>query len=164
MSQTQTSEPLESSDKVRLLAIPPADVDRVWPIAEPMLARATDLTQKIDTRSLRGELLHGRMQLWIIADPGEVHASMVTTLRVFTSGWRTCQVLLVGGRGAHHWMDEMIGTLENYAMDEGCHAIEFASTPGTESTRLEGVTAGAGLQLPGYEEVERVYSKELQYG
>ena len=139
-----------SSSSVEIVLIPTEGVERLWPIAAPLLEKATKRTRKIDLSSLRECALDGSMQLWLAYDSEEdgVIASMATEIVTYTSGLKSARILLFGGLHLNRWAS-MIATVEKWALYEGCSTVEMVGR------------RGWGRVYPDYLPLEYWYSKEI---
>ncbi|MBE7196597.1 MAG: hypothetical protein INR70_02170 [Parafilimonas terrae] len=114
-----------------LTPVPADQVDAIWPVAEPWLARVcarreSDLT--LD--GLHTLCREGRGQLILIGPAGgDPVAAGVTQVREHADRSRSCWVLAVGGSGARAWRDTL-ALIENGARRLGCASVEFAGRAG----------------------------------
>ena len=72
--------------------IPPARVAHIWPQAEAALRVVTDFGSDIDMAKVLGELVAGRLALWLVG-----HGWVVTEVTINPDGKRTFWVLMAGG-------------------------------------------------------------------
>ncbi|MDP4005063.1 hypothetical protein [Methylobacterium sp. NEAU K] len=114
-----------------LTPVPADQVEVVWAVAAPWLARVcarreSDLT--LD--GLRAMCCAGQGQLVLIgpADGAPVAAG-VTQVREHADRTRSCWVLAVGGAGARAWRDTL-ALIEAGARRLGCASVEFAGRSG----------------------------------
>ncbi|MEG9528374.1 MAG: hypothetical protein MIL41_21835 [Hyphomicrobiales bacterium] len=114
-----------------LTPVPADQVDAIWPVAEPWLARVcarreSDLT--LD--GLRALCRAGQGQLILIGRAGAAPiAAGVTQVREHADRTRSCWVLAVGGSGARAWRDTLT-LIEAGARRLGCASVEFAGRSG----------------------------------
>ena len=139
-----------SSLSVECVLIPSDGVDRVWQIAAPLLEKATKRTRKIDLASLRRCAEDGSMQIWLAYDTeeGEVLAAAATEMVTYVSGMKSARILLLGGLHLNRW-SQVIATIENWALSEGCSTIEIVGRRGWGRVYRE------------YSPLEHWYSKEI---
>ncbi len=155
MQQAEPIESTASSFKVRVLAIAPDQVQRIWPMAEPCLAKATRLSPKIDTDDIYQEcvLPQGSMRLWLAVEDetAHVYAALVTDLCVYHTGWKVARILACGGERLWRWKQSGDDAITAYAKAEGCDAIEIVGKDFWEHV------------FSGFVEIERVFSRELNH-
>lgn len=114
-----------------LTPVPADQVDAIWPVTEPWLARVcarpeSDLT----LGGLREMCRAGQGQLVLIGPPGgPPMAAGVTQVRQHQDDTRSCWVLAVGGVGARAWRDTL-ALIEAGARRLGCASVEFAGRSG----------------------------------
>lgn len=114
-----------------LTPVPADQVDAIWPVAEPWLARVcarpeSDLT--LD--GLRAMCRAGQGQLILIGPAGSAPvAAGVTQVREHADRTRSCWVLAVGGSGRREWLDTL-PFIEATARAIGCRTVEFAGRSG----------------------------------
>lgn len=92
------------------------------------------------------------MQLWIAIDKGVQAAAMTEITQPYTV--KCCRVLFLGGRDMARWFDELMGAIEHWARENGCHSMEAVGRPGWKKI-------GAPL---GYRQTHIVMQKELHNG
>lgn len=152
MLQAQPAESTASfsKDDVKLLAIPPSEVGRVWRIAQEQLALAVSWSRKVDLAEMRERLASGFGQLWMVWAPQQerVLCTFVVELIEYPSGWKTARVVLLGGGSLESWR-HLLGDVEAWARAEGCHAVEIVGRKGWQRV------------FPDYEHCETVIAKEL---
>jgi len=114
-----------------LTPVPADQVDAIWPVAEPWLARVcarpeSDLT----VEGLRALCRSSQGQLVLIGPAdGPPVAAGVTQVRENADQTRSCWVLAVGGAGARAWRDTL-ALIEAGARRLGCASVEFAGRSG----------------------------------
>ncbi len=139
-----------SLSSVELWLIPEDSVDMMWPVLEPLLAKATARTPKVDTESILYEAGVGICQLWVFFDKEEQEclAAFVTSIHLYPSNYKTIKILCLGGKDMHRWK-HLISGIEEWGVKEGCTAVEIVGRPGW------------GKIYPDYVETERTFSKEI---
>ena len=151
MQQAQQRESTELFSKAEFVAIPPEGVPKLWHMAEPLLAKATALSTKIDTQDFEQQFLLGQMQLWLAAGAKEVYAALATEVVIFPSGWKVCRVMACGGDHLWRWKQRADEEITAYAIAEGCDAVEIVGMDFWENV------------FPGFEKIETVFSKRLPH-
>lgn len=119
---------MSSSPTAKLLCVAPADVERAWPLAGPLIRRAIERTDLSDMHDVESALFTGAMLLWLAARDSKVDAIAVTQL-VKVGQRKACIIVICSGRGREHWL-HLIGGLEDYARAEGCWKTRIYGRPG----------------------------------
>ena len=114
-----------------LTPVPADQVDAIWPVAEPWLARVCARPESnLTVESLRALCQANQGQLVLIGPAdGPPVAAGVTQVREHADQTRSCWVLAVGGAGARAWRDT-IALIEAGARRLGCVSVEFAGRSG----------------------------------
>lgn len=142
-----------TADAPHMLAVPPAEVDRVWHLVAPILARAILRTRKITLEDAHELCTVGACQLWVVWFPqegedGEALGALMTDIQAYPSGWRVARIFVLAGEEFARWSHLLID-IEAWAVAEGCQALEMIGRKGW------------GRVFPEYRPIEYVYSKEL---
>ena len=142
--------PSRSLSSVELWRIPEDSVDALWPMLEPLLEKATNRTPKVNTESILYEASVGVCQLWVFYDrnESEILAAFATHICMYPSDYKTIKILCLGGKELKKWK-HLISGIEDWALEEGCSAVEIVGRPGW------------GKVYPDYIETERTFSKEI---
>ena len=138
------------SSSAEIVLIPEEGVSMVWSIAAPLLKKGVDRTKKISLNSLHDSMCEGMMQLWLAYDPDDkqVLAACATEIVNYESGYRTVRILILGGFDVNRWSG-CIATIEEWALYEGCDAVEIAGR------------AGWGRIYEDYRPIEHWFAKEI---
>lgn len=140
----------ESGAHIRLVGMPAADVDAVWPLVEPLIAAATARSRgKEDAESIRAGLRTRELQLWIAAWRDAIMALAVTEI-VRHPRKTCCRIRICTGRGRQAWQHHL-ATIERWARANGCQAMELVARPGWSRV----------LARHGYETTHLFCEKEL---
>lgn len=111
-----------------LTGIPSAEIDAVWPLAEPLIAAACRRGGNKDTADdFRAGLNARDLQLWLAWD-GEIVALAVTEI-VCHPRKRCCRIRICTGRARAGWQ-HYLPVIENWAEAQGCAAMELIARPG----------------------------------
>lgn len=112
----------------RLIGIPSAEIDAVWPLAEPLIAGACRRGRHKDAPDdIRRALKACDLQLWLAWD-GAIAALAVT--QIATHPRKTCcRIRICTGRERRSW-EAHIATIEAWAKAQGCAAMELIARPG----------------------------------
>jgi hypothetical protein len=116
---------------VILTPVPADQVDAIWPVAEPWLARVCARPESdLNVESLHALCRAGQGQLVLIGPAGGPPvAAGVTQVRQHADDTRSCWVLAVGGTGRREWLDSL-PLIEAGARRLGCASVEFAGRSG----------------------------------
>lgn len=114
-----------------LTPVPADQVDVIWPVAEPWLARVCERPESdLTLDGLRTLCRSSQGQLVLIGPAGgDPVAAGVTQVRQHADTSRSCWVLAVGGAGARAWRDTL-SLIEAGARRLGCASVEFAGRSG----------------------------------
>jgi len=118
-----------------LRGIQPAELDRFWPVAAPLLARG--LTHGTGYRwtlpALRWSIAENRRYLWLTW-PG-ADCAVITQIEEYPAA-KVLQILWVCGRLPRSWRS-ILGTLERWAEAKGCSEVETGGRFGWERQLAE---------------------------
>ena len=137
---------------MRIVFIPAADAEPVWPLVEGWIARVCERDGKYRPDDVLARCRDGRAQLWVAWDADApkpcARAAIVTQVQRFPR--RTeAEIWLVGGEDRKRWVCPVLETLEAWARAQGCVAIEAVGRPGWRD------------DLPGWRRDLVIYRKEL---
>jgi len=137
-------------------AISADNLEAVWPVAEPILRRATDTTNgRYSTDDLKQQVEKGNALLWVVLDgEGKIVAASSGVIRSYPR----MKALLwhhLAGDGIREWGPQLSAQVENVARQCGCERVEFAGRSGW------GRLLGRILEGHGYETAFVAYEKVL---
>lgn len=121
---------------MHLVQCPPDALDKVWPLAGSMIARAVEYTDgatSLDQQ--RAAILKGDKQLWLVIDNenkeirNKVVAAGITSLQLNADETKTANIELFGGENMNDWFDQK-DSFEKWAKTEGCHDIRLWARKG----------------------------------
>ena len=130
-----------------LVCVPPADVEKVWPIVGPMLRRAIERTGLSDFSECQSALFCGAHLLWLAIENKTIKG-IATTQLVKANERKSCIIVACSGEDFREWLP-LIGGIEKYATEEGC-----------QSMRIFG-RSGWSRVLDGYRSQFSILEKEL---
>jgi len=111
-----------------LIGIPAADIDAVWPLAEPLIAAACRRGGNKDgADDIRAGLNERDLQLWLAWD-GDIVALAVTEIACHPRK-RCCRIRICAGRDRQDWQ-HYLPVIERWAKVRGCAAMELIARPG----------------------------------
>jgi hypothetical protein len=112
----------------RLIGIPSAEIDAVWPLVEPQIAAACRRGRGKETSDdIRRALKARDQQLWLAWD-GAIAAVAVTQI-VRHPRKTCCRIRICAGRKLPSWQ-AYIAAIEAWARAQGCAAMELIARPG----------------------------------
>lgn len=112
---------------IKLVAIPPASIEAIWPRLDAVYDEACKHSYGTLTKEgVKARALTGDCTIWIAADSTdtEVTASCVTSAVEFMGGLRVLAVELLGGKVKYDIFD-FRATLERRAKEIGCTSVVF---------------------------------------
>lgn len=126
------------------------DIDFVWPMAMPLLAKATvRFNNKMELEDIYHAIKRDVMQLWVIHDGEDVLVVGVTELIDYYNS-RSCRCLVLGGGGYPDFIP-MLKEVEQWAISEGCEHMEVVGRRGWVRA----------LKDDGYDEFAAIIGKRL---
>jgi hypothetical protein len=106
--------------RVRLAMVPEHMISAIWPVALPFLKAAEEEGSLQAVNDWLGDCINGKAQLWVVvSDVDTVEGAGVTRL-VGAPGGKLC---IIEAFGAKRGNDELLGTVERWAKDEGCNMM-----------------------------------------
>jgi hypothetical protein len=115
---------------VDLLCVDPPLVAGIWPHTREMVKRGMSRAADGDFERTERELFAGLRQLWLVWNGTAIEAVVVTQLTTI-SGKKFCVIVACNGHGMKRWL-HLISGLEQFAKDEGCHAMRIIGRRGWE--------------------------------
>ena len=124
VEKESTSETLlETGLSCNAVLVLPDEIETFWPQVKDQLARCTPHSEgELEPEDFKAFLTEGEMQLWLAIDDGELLASMVTQVVTYPRK-RILRIIAIGGGEMERWIHFLSG-LENWAMEQGCTALE----------------------------------------
>ena len=133
--------------------IPSHRLDEVWEDCKPYVEMGNNKSQEeMNVDDIYKKLIESEMQLWIIFNEGKEIHSVFTTQIITYPRKTTCRIVTLGGEGLDDWVDQLLDTLEEWAIEQGCVAMETCCRKGFTKK----------LERFGYEQTYTVLGKELQ--
>jgi hypothetical protein len=96
-------------------------------------------------------LSQARMQLWLIFNDNKEIVSVLTTEIIEYPQKTMCRIVTLGGKDLDIWVEEWLDTIEAWALEKGCVAMETVCRKGFIKK----------LERFGYENAYTVLVKEL---
>lgn len=105
------------------------EIESVWADVRPWIEAACARNLgKYDALDIKAGLLRGEDQLWIWKSP-TAFAVGITRLVNYPKQ-RVCTIRIVTGTNAAEWQKEAMQTIERWAKENGCAAMELCARPG----------------------------------
>ena len=132
--------------------IPSARVPEIWVLCKDYVEMGNNKSyEEMNLDDIYEKLLNAEMQLWVIFDENSNIQSVLTTEIVIYPRKKTCRIVTLGGKGLDDWCEEVLETIEQWAIDNDCVAMETACRKGFIKK----------LEKYGYEHAYTVLGKEL---
>ena len=113
------------------LFVPPEMVPQVWAYILPHIeAAAVHCEGELEPEDFYPDLVSGEMQLWLVLKGTEVAATVITQIIPYPRK-KILRILCLGGKQMRDWYF-LFDQIENYAILEGCVAIEAWARKGFE--------------------------------
>jgi hypothetical protein len=118
-----------------LRGIQPAELDRFWPIAAPLLARGLKhgAGYRWTLPALRRSIAENRRHLWLTWPGGE--CAVITGIEDYPAA-KVLQILWVCGRLPENWR-AIVASLERWGEERGCTEVETGGRFGWERKLAE---------------------------
>lgn len=109
---------------MKLVHIPPENIEDIWGLAEKEISRAISASGNRTTLEEQKELLKGaERQLWFVWDTS---LQAIVTTKVFRG---VCTIELCAGHDMGAWL-HLLETIEDWAQSEGCREVELLGRAG----------------------------------
>ena len=117
--------------KTELVNFTKEEVEKVWPLAETLVAKACATNGGFDAKHILEFLKQGAMQLWMAIDENnKVICCCVTEIREYPN-FKVCDLRITTGEQFERW----VGFMDNickWAKRNGCKKMEVFARPGWE--------------------------------
>ncbi len=114
----------EAAAKFKVRGIPAPVLDRFWPLAEPYIKRALDHTRgEFTPADIKAYCKDRVIQLWLVSENERVIAAATTEIITYPRN-KHCRVVTLGGSRAVEWTQLLFATLDEWAKEQGCDAME----------------------------------------
>lgn len=115
-------------DPANFFPVLPDQIQNARPHLEPWLARFDEVTRLVTPEDVFAQAARGDSQLWTYYD-GEFRGVLAT--RIFrTSVGKICNLWVCIGDDVEWLIAGVYSTLEMWARDNGCYAMEIIGRPG----------------------------------
>ncbi len=107
----------------------PKDLDLIWPYVAPMLERALAyFDDRLSINDIYDGIETGSRQLFIIVRAGKLLAAVTTSILIYPRK-KIFSIDFLAGKDMKAWFHGFF-LLKNYAIGNGCSAIEIHGRPG----------------------------------
>ena len=132
--------------------IPSERIDEVWLECEPYIEMGNGKSRdEMSVMDIYARLSEARMQLWLVFDDNKEIISVLTTEIIEYPRKTMCRIVTLGGQDLDLWAEQLLETLEEWALENGCVAMETVCRKGFIKK----------LERFGYENAYTVLVKEL---
>tara|TARA_R110000796_G_scaffold80454_1_gene178149 strand:+ start:1134 stop:1562 length:429 start_codon:yes stop_codon:yes gene_type:complete len=137
---------------IYISGILPKYLPKVWEDCEPYIEMGNNKSRdEMSTFDIYHKIEDGSMQLWVLSDDNTEIVSVLTTEIVEYPRKTTCRIVTLGGKDLDLWVADWLETLEAWALEKGCVAMETCCRKGFIKK----------LERFGYENTYTVLGKEL---
>jgi len=137
---------------LHISGIPSDRINEVWEKCEPYIEMGNGKSRdEMSVMDIYARLSEARMQLWLIFDDDKEIISVLTTEIIEYPRKTTCRIVTLGGQDLDLWVEELLETLEEWALEKNCVAMETVCRKGFIKK----------LERFGYENAYTVLVKEL---
>ncbi len=113
--------------------VDPGYLDLIWDEASAVLGRSIKTAHgRYSMDHIAHEILSGEQHLWLVFDGDKNVTSALTTKFVSYPGKRLLAGQFLGGENIMLWRDQMLETLERWALDNDCDGMEMTGRRGFE--------------------------------
>ena len=137
---------------LHISGIPSDRINEVWEECEPYIAMGNGKSRdEMSVMDIYERLSQARMQLWLIFNDNKEIVSVLTTEIIEYPQKTMCRIVTLGGKDLDIWVEEWLDTIEAWALERGCVAMETVCRKGFIKK----------LERFGYENAYTVLVKEL---
>ena len=137
---------------LHISGIPSDRINEVWEECEPYIAMGNGKSRdEMSVMDIYERLSQARMQLWLIFNDNKEIVSVLTTEIIEYPHNTMCRIVTLGGKDLDIWVEEFLDTIEAWALEKGCVAMETVCRKGFIKK----------LERFGYENAYTVLVKEL---
>ena len=137
---------------LHISGIPSDRINEVWEECEPYIAMGNGKSRdEMSVMDIYERLSQARMQLWLIFNDNKEIISVLTTEIIEYPQKTMCRIVTLGGKDLDIWVEEWLDTIEAWALEKGCVAMETVCRKGFIKK----------LEKFGYENAYTVLVKEL---
>jgi len=123
-------QPVPATEPAASVRLPPLDeLARRWHEIEPLLLKATNITDCYTPVDVLRMSMAGRCGIWLCEHKGELLSVIATEIREYPRR-RVLEMMFCGGSGMRLWLDAAIKVFDEHARQAGCSHILCAGRPG----------------------------------
>jgi len=138
---------------LHISGIPSDRINEVWEECEPYIEMGNGKSRdEMSVMDIYERLSQARMQLWLIFNDNKEIVSVLTTEIIEYPQKTMCRIVTLGGKDLDIWVEEWLDTIEAWALEKGCVAMETVCRKGFIKK----------LERFGYENAYTVLVKELR--
>ncbi len=126
------------------VCVDPALVHLVWPRVSHWIKAALERGDMGTFGSVESDVLAARALLWVVWNDPDLEGAAVTQVGK-TESSKVCTIVACGGGGMRTWV-HLIGTLEDYARDQGCDCVRIVGRKGWQRVLQDYATAKVILE------------------
>jgi hypothetical protein len=127
-------------------------IDDVWSDCEKYIELGNSKSQEeMSVQDIYENCKDKDMQLWIVFNEDKEIEAVLTTQVIDYPQKRVCRIVTLGGLNMDDWTDMVLSTLEEWAEQQSCHAMETVCRKGFIKK----------LKSFGYENTYTILGKEL---
>lgn len=116
---------------IAISLVPAEGLPRVWPIVEPMLAKAAEYTNgRFNTADILTDIACGQQTLWIAIEGGKIIGCTTISIIEYPTGIKSLCYEYLGGDDVSRWLGEGHKVCMQYAKDHGCTKLECLGRSG----------------------------------
>lgn len=114
-------------DEIKILQIPLELVGAMLPHLGPHLLKgASAEPEPVDVKDVIDRVVDGRIQMWAIMSPSEIHAAFLTSVLTDNDGSFSLDVYGLGGAGILKWGKLISERMMSFARFTDCKRIVFS--------------------------------------
>lgn len=114
----------EQAAMYHIRGIPANLIDRFWPLCEAYVKRGLDHTRgEFTAEDVKAYCKDRILQLWLVSEGERIVAAATTEIIIYPQR-KHCRVATLGGSKAVEWTALLVATLEAWAKEQGCDALE----------------------------------------
>ena len=129
-TRKQIAPSISRQSEVRLSVIAPKDIDRIWFLAEPCIARAYLRVDQDVPLNLRDSLCDGKRELWLVTEDDVTILAVIVTSMVTMRSGLVLRIESLGGVSMQRWVHFMVSELEAYARSQNCKKLAWEGRVG----------------------------------
>ncbi len=115
---------------IQVSLVPKEHIKTVWDKVEGYIEQAASQTGgRYDMDDVLDMIMTDKYSLWVAFDPWELKGGTVTCITQYP-GKKTLTAMFLGGTEGYAWKKAMLATLQKYARDLDCEAIEATGRMG----------------------------------